>query len=368
MTRPAATRPAVTRPAATRLTRRGHAGAGLGRHGFLEPPPEWRGTTRQVAGLWPWAVGGTAPTVGVPLGHRLGAGGAGRTVCGDPISWFTAARLMSNPSWFVLGIPGLGKSSLTRRIVIGLAPTAVPLILGDLKPDYVDVVAALGGQILPLGRGRGSLNVLDPGQMDEAAARLGGQAGSVLREEGHGRRLGTVRALLAVVRGRPTADYEDSLLSAGAAAAHPPLGPAAQTPAARRPHRPHPAGAGRAAARRPRPRQRPALLRRRRPAAAHADGPRRRRAGRHVRPAHQPTAAVGRPGGVRGRRPASAPATGSCKPPRCWPRGATGSARSKPPTRSPTPATPRNAPSWSCSTSCGGCCAPAKASSTGSTN
>ena len=367
MTPPAATRPAATRPAATRLTGRGHAGAGLGRHGFLEPPPEWRGTTRQVAGLWPWAVGGTAPTVGVPLGHRLGAGGAGRTVCGDPISWFTQARLMSNPSWFVLGIPGLGKSSLTRRIVIGLAPTAVPLILGDLKPDYVDVVAALGGQILPLGRGRGSLNVLDPGQMDEAAARLGGQAGSVLREEGHGRRLGTVRALLAVVRGRPTADYEDSLLSAAlrlltrrwARRRKPPLLADLIALIQEAPDELRHVALDRGSDARYYDTVDPLL----RTLLALDDGA---LGAMFARPTSQPlrldapAVCVDVSGISASDRQLQAAALLAA--------GATGSARSKPPTRSPTPATPRNAPSWWCSTSCGGCCAPAKASSTGSTN
>ena len=37
----------------------------------------------------------------------------------------------------------------------------LPLVLGDLKPDYVDLIAALDGQVIRLGRGRGYLNVLD---------------------------------------------------------------------------------------------------------------------------------------------------------------------------------------------------------------
>lgn len=192
------------------VTARGHAGHALGRHGYIEPPPEWRGTTKQVCGIWPWAVGGTSPSVGVPLGHNLRTG---RAVCGDPVSWYTQARLINNPSWFVLGLTGLGKSTIVRRVITGLAPQTVPLVLGDLKPDYVDLISALGGQILPLGRSRGSLNILDPGQLNDAASQLGGAAGSVLREEGHGRRLGVLLALLSVVRGRRTADWEDVILS-----------------------------------------------------------------------------------------------------------------------------------------------------------
>lgn len=38
----------------------------------------------------------------------------------------------------MLGKPGLGKSTLVRRMALGLAGYGIqPLILGDLKPDYV---------------------------------------------------------------------------------------------------------------------------------------------------------------------------------------------------------------------------------------
>jgi hypothetical protein len=111
-------------------------------------------------------------------------------------------------------LTGLGKSTAVRRIVCGIAPTAVPLILGDLKPDYVPLVHALGGQVLSLGRGAGALNVLDPGSLSAAADQLDGKSGEVLREEAHGRRLSIVRALLAVIRGGRTLDYEDVVLNA----------------------------------------------------------------------------------------------------------------------------------------------------------
>jgi hypothetical protein len=127
--------------------------------------PEWRGTTVQVCGLWPFAVGTGTPMVGVPIGRNIMSGA---TLCCDPISWFQRANLISNPSMFVLGKPGLGKSTITRRMATGLSGFGVqPFILGDLKPDYVDLVEALGGQVITLGRGRGHINVLDPGQSGE---------------------------------------------------------------------------------------------------------------------------------------------------------------------------------------------------------
>ncbi|MER6958738.1 ATP/GTP-binding protein [Streptomyces sp. NPDC000618] len=180
--------------------------------GNLDPPTLWRATTVQACGLWPFAAGSGSPMTGVPLGQHLDTGA---TVCGDPISWFTRARYISNPSLFMLGMPGLGKSTLVNRMLIGLAATGVvPLVLGDLKPDYADTVRALGGQVISIGRGVGGINILDPGAMGEAAARLGGPAGQALAAEAHGRVLNMVAALITVVRGRPMDDHEQSILSA----------------------------------------------------------------------------------------------------------------------------------------------------------
>lgn len=48
----------------------------------------------------------------------------------------------------------------------------IPLVLGDIRPDYVDLIRELKGQVIPLGKGRGYLNVLDPGEAHEAAQLL----------------------------------------------------------------------------------------------------------------------------------------------------------------------------------------------------
>ncbi|MDX3319636.1 ATP/GTP-binding protein [Streptomyces sp. ME03-5684b] len=191
---------------------RGWYGPGGGRVGYLDPPTMWRATTVQACGMWPFAAGSGSPMTGVPLGQHLFTGA---TVCGDPLNWFTRARFISNPSLFMLGMPGLGKSTLVNRMLIGLAATGVvPLVLGDLKPDYADTVRALGGQVISIGRGRGGINVLDPGAMGAAAAKIGGSAGDVLMAEAHGRVLNMVAALITIVRGRPMDDHEQSVLSA----------------------------------------------------------------------------------------------------------------------------------------------------------
>lgn len=196
------------------LTSRGWSSPGGGMSNFIQPPAEWRGTTVQVCGLWPYSIGAGTPMVGVPLGRHIHTGA---TLCCDPISWFQRAKLISNPSLFVLGKPGLGKSTAVARMAIGLAGYGVqPLVLGDLRPDYVEVIRALGGQVITLGRGRGYLNVLDPGEAKEAAQRLidagfQKEAGEVL-EDAHGRRLAMVSSLLTILRKSAPSDVEESIV------------------------------------------------------------------------------------------------------------------------------------------------------------
>jgi hypothetical protein len=193
---------------------RGWLGRGRGEVNVVEPVEEWRGTTVQVCGLHPFSVGTGTPMIGVPMGLQLFTGA---TVCADPISWFQDADLISNPSVFVLGLPGLGKSTYTRRTAAGLAGLGtLPLVLGDLKPDYVDMIRALGGQVITLGRGRGHLNILDPGEAFEAAERLR-KAGkekerAQVLADAHGRRHTMVSALLTILRKEPPTDREESII------------------------------------------------------------------------------------------------------------------------------------------------------------
>jgi hypothetical protein len=189
---------------------RGWSGRGRGSSVYVQAADEWRGTTVQVCGLWPFAAGTGSPMVGVPIGRNLLSGA---TLCADPVSWFQRAHLISNPSMFVLGLPGLGKSSLTRRIALGLTGYGVlPLVLGDLKPDYVDLIRALDGQVIELGRGRGRLNILDPGEAIVAAQRLTGQARAQVIADARGRRHTMVATLVTLLRAAPPSDHEELLL------------------------------------------------------------------------------------------------------------------------------------------------------------
>lgn len=191
---------------------RGWSGPGGGLARIVVPTPEWRGTTVQVCGLWPFGGGVGTPMSGVPLGHHLITGA---TVCSDPVSWFAEAGLIPNPSLMVLGRPGLGKSSLVRRMALGLAGYGVhPLVFGDLKPDYRDLIEALGGNVVELGRGRGTLNPLDPGSAASTAERLTGAAQRELLADAHGRRLTMVATLIALNRHGTTTDHEEAILAA----------------------------------------------------------------------------------------------------------------------------------------------------------
>jgi hypothetical protein len=186
-----------------------------GRAALVQVPAVRRGTSVQVCGLNPWNVGSGSPIIGVPIGRRLRTNGSGVAVCADPISWFHHAKLLSNPSQFILGLPGEGKSSLCKRQITGLAAFGIPtLVLGDLKPDYVQLVTALGGQVIKLGSGMGFLNPLDISSAYRGAAKLPADSPIAARmlTEARRRRQITMEMLVSVQRGHPAKDYETSLL------------------------------------------------------------------------------------------------------------------------------------------------------------
>lgn len=203
---------------------------GSGSWDVIEPLPVFRATSKQACGLWPFPVGVGAPRRGVPVGKHLTNN---VSVAADPISYFTNG-LTANPSMWVQGKPGLGKSTLACRIIIGLEAFGVTsLVLGDLKPDYVETIRELGGQIIDLGRGRGHLNILDHEYAHDAARRT--ELVTVTNENGdtwwyeyhflltedvraqmladaHGRRKNGVLSLINVMRRVPAGEREAQIL------------------------------------------------------------------------------------------------------------------------------------------------------------
>jgi hypothetical protein len=80
------------------------------------------------------------------------------------------------------------------------------------------MIAALDGQVITLGRGRGYLNVLDITLALDAVRRLGdGEHAKLGREvlaDAVGRRHTMVSALISIQRGHPPNDREDSMPAA----------------------------------------------------------------------------------------------------------------------------------------------------------
>ncbi|MGO4613030.1 hypothetical protein AB4305_03640 [Nocardia sp. 2YAB30] len=195
------------------LTDRGYRGLGGGRAAVVPGTPEWRATTVQVAGLWPFTVGASAPTIGTPVGaHYI----TGAPVHFDPMSWFLRGFITA-PIAFVLALNGFGKSSLIRRMVTGaVAAGETVLCMGDTKPDYRDLVIKLGGQVVDVGYGHGTINPLDVGALGAVVERL---TGSDQRRQVTARveagQVNIVAGLIELVRGSRVADYEEVLLAAG---------------------------------------------------------------------------------------------------------------------------------------------------------
>lgn len=186
-------------------------GPGPGQAGTWPRMEAQRGTSRQVCGLWPMVVGGSAPMIGVPLGRVLSGSGM---LCADHICWFERG-LISAPSAMVLGLNGLGKSSLTRRIVTGHAYMGIhSMVLGDIKPDYVDLVGALGGQVIAIGHGAAGINPLDAGNVDEAAQLLAGHPAQrdALLAAAHERKKNMILSLLQIIRRQPPTNREEIIV------------------------------------------------------------------------------------------------------------------------------------------------------------
>lgn len=188
---------------------RGWRGPGGG-EGLVVPVDEFRSSSVQLRGLYPFPVGTGTPMIGAPLGRHLSDGG---TVCCDEIDWFLRAGLISVPTMWVQAKPGLGKSTLVvRKLICQYAKGHLPLVFGDLKGEYVDLIKALDGQVISLGPGRGYLNILDPGEARAAAKRLTGKAREQVLGDAHTRRHLGVSGLITIAQAERLSVGEESIL------------------------------------------------------------------------------------------------------------------------------------------------------------
>lgn len=125
----------------------------------------YRATTQNTAGIWPFTNASTAPLLGSPVGSHLYSR---QPVGCDPLAWFDAGLVLT-PSQFVMGNPSVGKSTFIRKEAMGVMATGTNVIVpGDVKDEYVTEVEENGGQIIRLGPGRETMNILDPGEGLEA--------------------------------------------------------------------------------------------------------------------------------------------------------------------------------------------------------
>ncbi|MFC7959125.1 ATP/GTP-binding protein [Rhodococcoides kroppenstedtii] len=172
----------------------GARGAGGGRMTSVPAPIEYEASSVQLCGLNPWAIGAAAPNSGTIVGQHAVTGEA---VACDPFAYFRDNHI-ANPSMFVLSLPGLGKSSLIRKVLLGATAWGqTPIVAGDIKAEYVALTTMLGGQVVTLGHGGGHLNPLAAGTLGQAVVRLrvaradAAAAGDTARVEHLGELLGT---------------------------------------------------------------------------------------------------------------------------------------------------------------------------------
>jgi len=198
-------------PTALLAPARGWSGPGGGPARHIPGGVLYQGTTVQLCGLFPFVQGGGIPSIGVPIGrHALSAEPVGL----DPVAWLNAG-LITNPGIFLVGQPGTGKSTIAKRLNLGLIAFGVPsLVPGDPKGEYVAMTQRVGGQVIPVGHGLATLNPLDSGPLGQIARREGGQRGAALRAEIRARRMHLLCGLATLVRGRAMSNGEEVLLGA----------------------------------------------------------------------------------------------------------------------------------------------------------
>lgn len=170
---------------------------GGGRAGHVEAGNRFAGTTSQICGLFPFAAPSGCDVRGVPIGRHLHTA---EPIGLDPAHWLRTG-LVSNTGVWVQGQPGIGKSSITKRMLTGLVGFGMRAIIpGDIKGEYTPLIQALGGSVWHLGRGLHALNPLDAGPLRAAlhAAPVADRARLV--ETLRARRLSLLEALITIVR------------------------------------------------------------------------------------------------------------------------------------------------------------------------
>lgn len=183
-----------------------------GRAANVEGGVVYQGTTQQVCGLFPFAVSSGAAPPGVPIGRHMHTA---EPIGLDPSEWLREG-LVSNTGMWIQGQPGIGKSTIVKRLMVGLVAFGFTAVVpGDVKGEYTALVDHLGGRVWRIGRGLHSLNPLDAGPLRSALEQTWGEERSRLLETIRARRLSLLEALVVIVRRAEITVTERRLLDVG---------------------------------------------------------------------------------------------------------------------------------------------------------
>ncbi|GHI04641.1 ATP-binding protein [Streptomyces cellostaticus] len=190
--------------------RLGWGGRFSGRAPVEDPGTVYTGPSTQAGAIYPFLLGSGLPPRGVPVGRDVLTG---ELVCVDPSGW--TGRLTTNPGVWVMSQPGAGKSALVKRICLVYAAYGhMPVVPGDVKGEYTQIISELGGSVVRIGDGSGRINPLDSGPLKDRVQGLSTEKRQALLDVLNGRRLETLVALLSTKHGlgRPANEIERSAL------------------------------------------------------------------------------------------------------------------------------------------------------------
>ncbi|MFE7057609.1 ATP-binding protein [Streptomyces californicus] len=177
--------------------RKGWGGRFSGRATVEDTGTVYTGPSLQVGGLYPFLLGAALPPRGVPVGRDVLTG---QLVCLDPAGW--VGKRTTNSNVFILSQPGAGKSSLVKRMLLFYCAFGfLPVIPGDVKGEYTELVRLLGGSVVQIGDGVGRLNPLDSGPLKNRLGLLGTAERNSILDILNSRRLETLAAILATKQG-----------------------------------------------------------------------------------------------------------------------------------------------------------------------
>lgn len=175
----------------------GWAVRGGGRAATVQSGTPFQGTTSQVCGLYPYAVSSGAAPRGVPIGRHMHTA---EPVGLDPSEWLREG-LVTNTGLWVQGQPGVGKSTMIKRLMTGLSSFGfMSVVPGDVKGEYSALIESLGGTVWRVGRGQARLNPLDVGPLRQAINATTGATRARLTETVRARQLSLLEALITIVR------------------------------------------------------------------------------------------------------------------------------------------------------------------------